>query len=64
MQKYTVKKHFSWGSLRLEPGQILIVEPHNEERLLVRVDGPGEDHIFVTPKALAALVKIQSIEAY
>lgn len=45
--KYEVLKHFSWGSLQLEPGQRLLFKKLNDDTASVSVYGDPKKSIMV-----------------
>lgn len=52
MNTYQVQKHFSWGSLRLEPQQRLIVGPSDIEDTYSVTQESTQQSIVVSKKAL------------
>jgi hypothetical protein len=61
MEKYKVKKFFNWGSLQLEPAQILLIEPSEIENALKVTQEATEEFIFVDKKALQMQLTIGNI---
>lgn len=61
MPKYQVNKYFSWGSLKLEPLQYLLIEKANHPNSYLVVVEKNDDSIMVTPKALAMQVEVGNI---
>ena len=66
MTKYKVIKYFRWGNLKLNKGQIIIVENKKNENghSLVSIEHYPEKKQFVVAEAIETMVFLKKIEKY
>lgn len=64
MTKYKVISYFQWGDLKLDKGQILLIENQSTERSLVSIEHYPEKNQIVSTKAVESMVFLQKIIKY
>lgn len=69
--KYKVLQYFQWGNLKLDKGQIIIIEPHNPPRnnyaqdvSLVSAEHYPEKKQLISTRAIESMISLKKIERY
>lgn len=62
--KYKVIKHFQWGKLRLEKGQIIEIRTIDLNNIEVFVQHSPNNKQLVNPKSISGMLQLKNIEKY
>jgi hypothetical protein len=62
MTKYKVINYFQWGRLKLDKGQVILIEESDKNNSLVRLEHYPEKSQLVSSKAVTSMVSLNKIE--